>query len=180
MPVNGVLNPRQHHRVDLLPLDDSRYHFYLFPINYAVPEAAHIRRHKAMAGMWEEISHAELRSVISGAPRVPRRLESFVKIFDEAFYRARYPELRSCLESGRFASGLNHFRQLGFEAGWQGFRFDEHWYTTQYPLAAMEISRGEYFDAMHHYAEIGHSRGFRPTPTLYYRIRQWCRDRSAH
>jgi hypothetical protein len=180
MPVNGVLNPRQHHRVNLLPLDDPRYRFYLFPINYAVPEADHIRRHKAMAGMWQEISHAELRSVISEAPRTPRRMESFVKIFDEAFYRARYPELRSCLESGRFASGLDHFRQLGFAAGWQGFRFDEHWYTTQYPAAAMEISRGEYFDAMHHFAAIGRSRGFRPTPPLYDRIRQWYRNRSMH
>ena len=180
MPVNGVMNPRQHPRVDLLPLDDPRYRFYLFPINYAVPEAAHIRRHNAMTGRWQEISHADLRSVMAQAPRVPRRLESYLKLFDEAFYRDRYPELHSGLASARFETGLDHFRQLGFEANWQGFRFDQQWYTTQYPTAAMEISRGAYFDAMHHYAAIGHARGFRPTPTVYDRIRQWYRNRSMH
>jgi hypothetical protein len=178
MPVNGLLNPRQHYRVNLLPLDDPRYRFYLFPINYAVPEAAHSRRHKALTGMWQEISHADLRGVIAEAPRVPRRLESYLELFDESFYLACHPELGASLASGRFASGLDHFRQLGFAAGWQGFRFDEQWYTTRYPSAALEIAWGKYFDPMHHYAAFGRSRGYRSSPPLHYRIGEWCRDQS--
>jgi hypothetical protein len=172
MPVNGVLNPRQYPRIDLLPLDDPRYSFYLFPINYAVPQASHIRRHKAMNGMWREISHADLRRVISEAPRIPRRIEPFLDFFDETFYRSRYPEVNSSLASGRFASGQDHFRQHGFEAGWQAFRFNENWYIAQYPVAALEVARGDYFDPIHHYAAIGRSRGYRPVPP-FYRISHW-------
>jgi hypothetical protein len=37
LPMTGFFNPFQTTRADLLPLDDNRYEFHLFPVNYAVP-----------------------------------------------------------------------------------------------------------------------------------------------
>ena len=45
LPVNGLFNPMQKNGVDLLPFDDLRYKFFLFPINYAVPVERHADLH---------------------------------------------------------------------------------------------------------------------------------------
>jgi hypothetical protein len=167
LPVNGVLNPRQDTRIDLLPLDDRRYRFYLFPINYAVPEAEHVGRHRPMTSMWREIAGDDLQRLLATAPRIPRRIDAFLDLFDESFYRARYPAVREALKDGRLGSGLDHYRETGFNDGWQAFDLDEAWYTAQYPMAAFEVAHGDYHDPMHHYAEVGRARGYKPVPPRY-------------
>ena len=163
-PVNGALSPFQNSQFDLLPFDDPRYRFYLFPINHAVGEADHAACHRAMAGLWREIPHDHLRQLATGAPRVPRRIEPFLEVFDEHYYLSQFASVRKGVEEGWLKSGLAHFTRWGFPdgLGWWAFELDETWYTTQYPIAAVEIGQGDYADCRHHYAEIGRRRGYKP------------------
>lgn len=66
MPVNGLLNPLQFPAVDLLPLDDARYRFFLFPINNGNPNFA--AAHRAIDGQWREVSAQALREALAQAP----------------------------------------------------------------------------------------------------------------
>ena len=62
LPVDGLFNPIQVPDVDLLPMMDPRYRFFLFPVNH--PTADFAAAHAEMAGQWREISEweaAELR-----------------------------------------------------------------------------------------------------------------------
>jgi hypothetical protein len=164
LPVNGMLNPRQAYGADLLPLDDPRYRFHLFPVNYAALEAGYAERHDAIAGLWREIPAANLRQLIQQTPRFPRRIEDFLPLFDEDFYCANYPTVRGAMADGWLKSGLEHFTRWGFADGWKAFPFDYSWYATRYPLAAFEVAQGDYLDLMHHYIDVGRQRGYRPTP----------------
>ena len=163
LPVNGMMNPRQDSEVDLLPLDDPRYRFYLFPINHAVPVNLHPERHRLMRGLWREVSHEYLRGLLAGAPRVARRIEPFLEVFDEEYYIARFPTVRKGIADGWLPSGRVHFTNWGFKDGygWWCFDLDEDWYTTRYPMAAFEIAQGDYADCRHHYVEIGRIRGYK-------------------
>ena len=62
LPVNGLFNPLQVPGVDLLPMHDPRYRFFLFPENHETADFA--EAHAAIAWQWREISPwdaAELR-----------------------------------------------------------------------------------------------------------------------
>ncbi len=63
MPVNGLLNPEQYPKVDLLPIGDPRYVFYLFPVNKAVPPEELAAAHAALDGRWCEVSHNMLNEI---------------------------------------------------------------------------------------------------------------------
>jgi SAM-dependent methyltransferase len=65
LPVNGLFDPRQTPGVDLLPTDDPRYRFFLFPVNHASADFA--AAHAAIDWQWREASGlalAELRRSI--------------------------------------------------------------------------------------------------------------------
>lgn len=63
LPVNGLFNPQQFPDVDLLPLSDSRYRFYLFPINHAAEDFT--SAHDAIEGQWRQVSADELKNLRS-------------------------------------------------------------------------------------------------------------------
>lgn len=58
LPVNGIFNPLQFPKVDLLPIDDPRYLFFLFPINHAAEDF--VAAHAEIDGKWLEVSSAKL------------------------------------------------------------------------------------------------------------------------
>jgi hypothetical protein len=61
LPVNGLFDPRHAPDVDLLPSDDPRYVFHLFPVNHAVPPSALERAFAAIDGTWREIDRDAVR-----------------------------------------------------------------------------------------------------------------------
>ena len=72
LPVNGLFNPMQAPGVDLLPMHDPRYRFFLFPVNHASTDFA--AAHAAIAWQWREISGwdaGELRRSIPFPPTPP-------------------------------------------------------------------------------------------------------------
>jgi hypothetical protein len=133
LPLSGFLNPTHHREIDLLPIDDIRYRFYLFPLNYGLPEKESLEHHQRMAGHWKEISRNQVALLKSASPllRVPR----------ENYY-----------------SGLPRNSAPG-----AAITLDPVWYAHQYIDAAMEISEGWFEDPLHHYLEVGRLRGYLPT-----------------
>ena len=162
LPVSGMFHPAQEPGVDLLPPADERYCFYLFPINYAVPVARFAEAHRALQGNWRSVSR-ELISKLR-TPRCPKRLETFVSMFDEKFYLQTYKDIAAAVSRGDLASGLVHYTHCGYREGRNGFAFDQVWYSTEYPAAALEVGQGDFADLRHHYVEVGAQRGCKPFP----------------
>jgi hypothetical protein len=135
LPLSGLFNPAHLRECDLLPLDDIRYRYFLFPLNFGLPEIDSLQHHERIKGRWKEISSRQVALLKTAAPflRVPR---------------VNYDENG---RPARFARG-------------SGITFDPVWYTHEYIDAAMEISEGWFEDPLHHYLEIGRLRGYRPTP----------------
>lgn len=164
LPVTGIFNPAQFPEIDLLPLDDLRYRFYLFPANYAVPEAEVPEMHASLRGHWRLMDGGMIATLRAGRPRFGSPFELFCAHFDEAYYLAENAEVRAVVEKGGFKSGLDHYIYYGYYERRSPFRLDRGWYGKQYPMAAIEVGQGDFTDFHHHYLAIGRRRGYRPTP----------------
>lgn len=162
LTVNGLLNPMQARNVDLLPFGDSRYRFWLFPINYGVRLAQHAALHRRLEPYWRLLPHAVLQQQIVLAPRFERRLEAMLAAFDEAYYLATNGDVAAAVQAGSIASGAEHYRHWGFAECRLPFALDRGWYAAQYPLAGFEVAQGDYTDFSHHYLMVGRQRGYRP------------------
>ena len=164
LPLTGFLNPCQHPAIDLLPLDDPRYRFYLFPFNVAVPPDGVAAAHRAMAGAWRLMPPEMLAELRRGRPRFRLGLAAMREMFDEGFYLARYADVRAGIAAGWFRSGADHYAHAGFAEGREPFRLDRAWYCRAYPIAAIEVGQGDFADLHHHYAAVGRDRLYCPTP----------------
>jgi hypothetical protein len=162
LPLNGLFHPAQEPNIDLLPLADKRYLFYLFPINYAGRVDRFEQAHRALRGTWRTVDKEFLSALRT--PRQPKRLESFLSMFDEAFYLQTYQDVAAVVRKGGFGSGREHYVHCGFREDRHGFSFDQFWYSTAYPSAALEVGQGEFADLRHHYVEVGAARGYKPVP----------------
>jgi hypothetical protein len=161
LPVDGMLHPVMGPHANLLPLDDPRYRFFLFPANYAVPVEEHGPVHRALLGQWRLVEPAMLREMFRAVPRLPRRFDRIGPLFDEAFYLASHPDVRDAVAAGGYACGHEHYVAHGFVEKRVAVPIDAAWYARTYPLAAQEIGEGWYADPEHHYVEIGCARGYR-------------------
>ena len=164
MTVSGLFNPMQRPDVDLLPPDDSRFKFFLFPINYAVPLDQHATVHRGIAPFWRLMRHDLLRRQIQEAPRFERQLETMAATFDEDYYLSANSDVAAVVRAGRLPDGFHHYVVYGFQARRFPFPLDASWYAAQYPMAGFEVAQGDYTDFSHHYIAIGKARGYMPLP----------------
>jgi hypothetical protein len=163
--VNGVLNPAQYPTINLLPLDDPRYRFYLFPANFAVREQDWPAVHATMRGLWRLMDPAMLAEEQAGQPRFGEPpLDAIRPCFDETFYLDSDEAVRTAINTGGFKDGFDHYVRYGRSERRLPFPFDLAWYGRQYPIAAIEVAQGDFADFFHHYAAIGRRRGYRPLP----------------
>ena len=162
-PMTGFLNPFQDRDVDLVPQDDPRYRWVLFPINYAAPVAMLEAAHGPVRGLWRLVSAATLSRLKREAPRLGEvSLADEALLFDEAFYLQSNPDVAEAVRRRFRDSGLAHYVSNGRGEGRNPFRFDRVWYSRHYPLAAIEVGQGDYNSLRDHYVCIGRSRGYRP------------------
>jgi hypothetical protein len=164
LPVAGLFNPRQARAHFLLPLDDPRYRFHLFPLAYAVDVAKYPHHfatmQRALDGTARLVSADRLRAIIEAAPQVKRRIDAYLAFYDEAFYSESQADIGAAVRDGLLPSALHHYLEHGFREERPCFKLDLFHYATKYPLAAAEVTQGEYLDFEHHYVEIGHRRGY--------------------
>ncbi len=159
LPVLGLFNPAQSPATDLLPLDDSRYRFTLFPHHYAVPVAEFAAAHAAVRQLWRAMPPADLRALLD-RPVPPRDHGATLAAFDEAFYVRHYPDIAGAVLDGSMPSGRHHFEHYGFYEGRAGFEVDAAWYCTAYPIAAVEIGERYAADPADHWVRFGRARGY--------------------
>jgi len=159
--VNGRFNPMQEPALDLLPLNDPRYHFHLFPINYAVPPQRLATMHERIAPLCRFIQPDHLRRLIRDAPRFDPSVEEMLEELDPAWYLANNRDVVvdsscACIEAAR-----RHYRDIGLRERRLPFGISEHEYAERYPMAALEVSQGDYSGFSQHYVAIGRRRGYR-------------------
>jgi hypothetical protein len=157
MTVRGCFNPMQSRDVFLLPLQDPRYRFYLFPIVHAAAA-------EDQSGLWRRMPSPILARLLAEAPRFERTLDAMAARFDAAFYLAQNPDVAGALGAENFDGARVHYADFGFSERRAPFPLDEAWYSARYPMAALEVGQGDYADFAHHYVAVGRERGYRPTP----------------
>ncbi len=160
LPVLGLFNPAQSPSTDLLPLDDPRYRFTLFPHHYAVPVAGFAAAHGALRQLWRAMPPAELRALMA-RPTPPRDRAATLAAFDEAFYLRQYPDIAGTVAGGHMPSGRHHFEHYGLDEGRVAFEMDNAWYCTAYPIAAIEMGERYAADLAEHWVRFGRARGYR-------------------
>ena len=165
LAVNGLFNPMQKPEVDLLPLGDARFRFWLFPINYAVPLGRHAELHRRIAPYWRLMSHAALRQQFAAAPRFPRDLDQALAVFDEAFYLETNADVAAVGQTLGPGFARAHYARHGFQERRLPMRLDPVWYASEYPLAGFEVAQGDYAEFAHHYMAVGKARGYRAFPS---------------
>ena len=111
LPVNGFLNPAHHREIDLLPVDDIRYRFFLFPLNFGLPEQESLVHHERMSGYWKEISRGQAALLKSGAPFLPARRAEIA--FDPVWYAHEYIDAAMEISEGWFEDPLHHYLEIG-------------------------------------------------------------------
>jgi hypothetical protein len=164
LPMTGFYNPAQFPEIDLLPLHDPRYRFYLFPVNYAVPVEQHEATHRALGGTWRYMRAEMIEELRSRRPRFGSPARLFRAAFDEDFYLRRHPGVREAVGRGAFRSGFEHYVMFGYFERRDPFPLDKVWYGREYPLAAIEVGQGDFADLHHHYLAVGRERGYALAP----------------
>jgi hypothetical protein len=159
MPVLGLFNPAQNRGVDLLPLWDSRYRFFQFPMHYAAAVENFAAAHAALHGLWRQMPPDRLAALLHRIPP-PREKAQFCAAFDETYYRAAHPDIAAAIHEGHLPSGRHHYVSCGFTEGRTAFPLDRALYCQRYPVAAMEMAQGEFWDPEHHWVAVGQHRGY--------------------
>ncbi len=95
--------------------------------------------------------------------------------FDEAFYRATYPDLDAAARSGEIPDLHQHFIDSGFIEGRFGAAaaVDEQFYKAAYPDVGEAVARGELVSAQEHYLRSGAGEGRVPSEALRPVVDAW-------
>ena len=163
MPVLGLFNPLQNRGVNLLPIWDARFRFYVFPVHYAAPVAGFEQAHASIRGLWRQLPPEQLGELLHRLPP-PRQKPTYLAAFDDNFYRQTHRDVAQAILEGHLPNARHHYETCGFAEGRAGFHLDRAWYCKEYPIAAVEIGQGEYWDPEHHWLETGRERNYRRTP----------------
>ncbi len=95
--------------------------------------------------------------------------------FNEAFYRATYPDVAAAHASGAVPNLREHFVRTGFFEGRAGALPEMHdaYYVATYPDVAQALRRGEMASASEHYVRSGAAEGRAPNAAARAEIDGW-------
>ena len=83
--------------------------------------------------------------------------------FDPAWYMRAYPQVASEITSGRWASAIDHYQQVGRQEGFSpNGLFDEVWYRDAYADVRSAIQAGSIVSGYFHYCAGGSRDGRNP------------------
>ena len=167
MPLSGLFNPVWGRiaasGLDLVPRDDARYLFYLFPLNDAVTQDRVPDVHRSLEGRWRLVTSPWIDDCLARHQRIERSRDDHLAIFDEAFYLTAYGDLARAKERGALGSGRDHYEAHGFEERRIPCALGR-FYGVHYPQAALAVAEGRYHDLIHYYASRGRFIGEHPMP----------------
>jgi len=85
-------------------------------------------------------------------------------VVDEAFYRARYPDIGEAIAQGQFASARHHYIHYGYREDRMPHRItvDDMFYRTTYPDILQGLRSGRLASAQAHFDNFGFKEGRLP------------------
>jgi hypothetical protein len=101
----------------LLPAEDPRYRFFLFPLHYGLPESQALPYHPALAERCKEISPRQVNFLRTRAPLL--KVEAPAIDFDEIWYAHTYLLAAVEISEGWFAGPLEHYVDIGARRGYK-------------------------------------------------------------
>ncbi len=155
---------------DLMPRNDPRYDFWIFPINVAVPSSEVLAHHAELDGHWRHLTATEASAAMDGTRQAPQRIEDYIPLFEDAFYRRANPEVARAVEDGRFGQSVHHYTLHGFAENRRCFDLDVGFYARRYLDAAEAVGFGRYRDLHHFHAARGAALGYLPTRVIEPRV----------
>lgn len=88
-------------------------------------------------------------------------------VFDEHWYRIRYPEVADEINDGEFENGWKHYLMLGCRQGRSPvWWFNENWYSSRHPDVGEGIRNRALLCAFEHYLLYGIRQNF--APSIYF------------
>ncbi len=163
LPLAGFFSPGQRPDIDLLPLDDLRYRYFIMPFAPAVPVQYVLGLHEAVGPAWREVSASMVGIHRRDSPRFKTDIAELRQHFDEKFYVTLHSDVKRAVTAGWMSSGWEHFRNWGVHENRAPFRLDPVFYARRYPLAALEVGQGDFRNFHDHWVAIGRRRGYRRT-----------------
>lgn len=160
-PVAGVLNPMQHDSSMLVPLQDSRYHFYLFPHFYAL----HVDQYKEyidpIRQSWEPIDKKNLSEIIKNDVT---NIDDYICSLDIDDYLSMYHDQNNNFNKFGAVGIFNEYMNNGFFEKKYPIKLDVPFYTRKYPQVAKDLAHRRYTTAEDHYVFIGRYMGLQKKP----------------
>ncbi|MEJ5142636.1 O-fucosyltransferase family protein [Gluconobacter albidus] len=155
-PIAGIFSPQQHPSSMLLPLNDNRYEFYIFPIYFCQPVNKYKDYIDPVRNNWQFISKNKLSRLFENKPST---LGDEIDFFVPEEYIEMYPDLKGAYNEFGKKYLINHFCDYGFYEGRKPLHLDEVFYSTIYPNAALEVALGNYKSLLEYYIKTGFSSG---------------------
>ncbi len=160
LPLSGGYNPRQRPDFDMIPINDDRYTFFVFPINYAGTMQEILPRLEHLTSGWSYFSRSMMRQYLDRSIEFKIDIEAHREIFDINFYQTRYPDVARAVKSGRIADAFFHYKNFGIKERRMPFDFNQTEYLSRYQDAAREVGLGRFPSALEHYLQVGRAIGY--------------------
>jgi hypothetical protein len=113
LPLLGFFNPGHIRQVNLLPLDEIRWRFYLFPVTYGVPVADMLRFHDQTGRNWRRIPPEQIAYIIANRPFVKRPAGLQFPAVDNKWYVTEYCDAAMEIAEGWYDDPQHHFEAVG-------------------------------------------------------------------
>lgn len=151
-PVAGIFNPFQHRSSMLLPFNDRRYSFYLFPIYFSKSIHQYREYLDPVRSGWKEISHHKLSKII---PKYEKNIDDYISALDIREYIKKNNDVKESFVRYGNTGVYNHYMSKGNLKHEYRKEIDITKYIQKYPFLSMELISGDYEDASDHYIKIG-------------------------
>ncbi|NHN84306.1 hypothetical protein GOB93_06555 [Acetobacter musti] len=116
LPLWGFFSiPCHLNEIELLPPDDDRYEFWLFPFVPGLPEAQMREISASVAGMCRKTDMEEIISIRNRINSISVRETDFQ--VDDTWYASRYPDASLDIALGYFRNPYDHYTRTGV---WEG------------------------------------------------------------
>ncbi len=117
LPVVGFYHPTLIHEIDLLPLHDPRYRFYLLPHSYGVEDREAVSYHRTLDDNWPLVPGAQLAFIRERAPFV-RTGSEVEPTVDYRWYAHTYRDAAWEIAEGWYANPQHHYQAIGKRRGY--------------------------------------------------------------
>ena len=122
LPLLGFFNPSHVREVNLLPLEEFHWKFYLFPMTYGVPVADMLALHDRRGRNWRGIPSEQIAYINANRPFIRRRAGLQFPVVDSKWYVTEYTDAAMEIAEGWYDDPQHHFEAIGQARGYQPAR----------------------------------------------------------